>query len=108
MTETLEAAAKSTAASKTDLQPVIVRTYSAGVFFGRLVHREGKEVRLSQARRIWRWYGAFTLSEIATTGLDAARSKVAAPVDVTLTEAIEIIDCLPEAVTCLEGAKWQK
>ena len=85
---------------------VIVRTYSAGVFFGRLVHHQGQEVRLTQARRIWRWYGANTLSEIATKGLDAKQSRVAAPVDVVLTQAIEIIDCLPEAIACLEGAKW--
>ena len=34
--------------------PVIVRTYSAGVHFGYLVAREGKEVRLTRSRRIWR------------------------------------------------------
>ena len=32
---------------------VIVRTYSAGVFAGNLVRREGKEVELANARRIW-------------------------------------------------------
>ena len=32
---------------------VIVRTYSAGVHYGRLVSRNGKEVVLSGARRIW-------------------------------------------------------
>ena len=30
---------------------VIVRTYSAGVHFGRLVERDGKEVVLNDARR---------------------------------------------------------
>ena len=92
----------------TDLKPVLVRTYSAGVHFGYLVSRDGKEVRLTKSRRIWRWYGAWTLSEIATSGLDTAKSKVAAPVDITLTEAIEIIDCTPEAVVSIEAAKWAK
>ena len=87
-------------------KPVIVRTYSAGVHFGYLARREGKEVDLVRSRRIWRWVGAWTLSEIATTGLDAAKSKVAAPVSITLTEAIEIIDCTPAAVASLEGAQW--
>ena len=32
---------------------VIVRTYSAGVFAGTLVRREGKEVELKDARRLW-------------------------------------------------------
>jgi hypothetical protein len=89
-----------------DKLPVIVRTYSAGVHFGYLVRRDGKEVALEKARRIWRWYGAWTLSEIATAGLDAKKSKVAAPVSIVLTEAIEIIDCTPEAVASIESAKW--
>ena len=92
----------------TALQPVIVRTYSAGVHFGYLRSREGKEVTLERSRRIWRWYGAWTLSEIATTGLDVSKSKVAAPVTITLTEAIEIIECTPVATACLESAAWTK
>jgi len=90
------------------MKPVIVRTYSAGVHFGYLVSREGKEVVLERSRRIWRWFGAWTLSEIATSGLDESRSKVSAPVNITLTEAIEIIDCTPEAVAKIEVAKWQE
>ncbi len=61
---------------------------------------------LEKSRRIWRWYGANTLSEIATAGLDTARSRVGAPVSIVLTEAIEIIDCTPEAVESIESAKW--
>lgn len=85
---------------------VLVRTYSAGVHFGYLVSREGKEVALERSRRIWRWYGANTLSEIATAGLDIIKSRVGAPVNIVLTEAIEVIDCTPEAVENLESAKW--
>jgi len=85
-------------------KPVIVRTYSAGAHFGYLVERNGKEVTLKNARRIWSWEGALSLSEIATTGLDIKKSKVACPVDIILTEAIEIIDCSPVAVKILEAA----
>ena len=88
------------------LKPVIVRTYSAGAHFGYLVSRDGKEVTLDRSRRLWRWFGAWTLSEIATAGLDVAKSKIGAPVTVTLTEAIEIIDVTPEAAAILETAKW--
>lgn len=87
-------------------EPVLVRTYSAGVHFGYIKARRGKEVDLTDSRRIWRWFGAWTLSEIATAGLDIDKSKVAAPVDITLTEAIEIIDCTPQAVASIEAAKW--
>ena len=87
-------------------KPVIVRTYSAGAHFGYLARRDGKEVELTGSRRIWRWFGAWTLSEVAATGLDSAKSRVAAPVNITLTEAIEIIDCTPDAVASIEAAKW--
>jgi hypothetical protein len=90
----------------TELKPVLIRTYSAGVHFGYLVSREGKEVVLERARRIWRWYGAWTLSEIAADGLDINKSKVGKSVNITLTEAVEIIDCTPEAVKSIEAAKW--
>jgi hypothetical protein len=94
-------------ATESETKKVIVRTYSAGVHFGTLASRNGKEVALKDARRIWRWHGAWTLNEIATAGLDAAKSKVSAPVpDIVLTEAIEIIDCTQAAITSLESAKW--
>ena len=88
------------------LKPVIVRTYSAGVHYGYLRSRKGKEVTLEKSRRIWRWFGAWTLSEIASDGLDATKSKIAAPVTVTLTEAVEIIECSKKAADILDGAKW--
>lgn len=85
---------------------VIVRTYSAGVHFGYLVSRNGKEVVLEKSRRLWRWFGAWTLNEVATAGLDTSKSKVGAPVNITLTEAIEIIDCTPAAIASIEAATW--
>lgn len=89
------------------LKPVIVRTYSAGVHFGYLRRRDGKEVELERSRRIWRWYGANSCSGLATNGLDVKKSSVADPVDIVLTEAIEIIDCSTDAVTSIEAATWQ-
>jgi hypothetical protein len=47
---------------------VIVRTYSAGVFAGTLRERNGKEVTLHNARRIWYWAGAASLSQLAQSG----------------------------------------
>ncbi len=89
-------------------EPVIVRTYSAGVHFGYLLAKAGREVRLTRSRRIWRWFGAETCSGLATIGLDVKKSRVAEPVDIVLTEAIEIISCTPEAVASLEAATWVK
>ncbi len=89
------------------LKPVLVRTYSAGVHFGYLVSRDGREVVLKRSRRIRQWYGANTLNEIATSGLNAEQSRVAVPVTIVLTEAIEIIDCTDAAVKSIESAKWR-
>lgn len=71
---------------------VVVRTFSAGVHVGELVSRDGKEVELANARRIWFWKGRFTLSEIANAGVGKG-SKLSEPVStIALTEAIEIIE----------------
>ena len=70
---------------------VLVRTYSAGVHVGRMQARDGREVVLSDARRIWSWVGANTLSEIAVSGLSRG-SRVSEQVPTILVlEAIEII-----------------
>lgn len=84
---------------------VIVRTYSAGVFAGTLARREGKEVALTGARRLWYWKGAASLSEMATRGPSVpSECKFPAPVpEVVLTEAIEILAVTPEARAVIEG-----
>jgi len=91
---------------KTKGQTVIIRTYSAGVHFGVIVERYGKEVQPADARRIWSWKGANTLNEIALHGLKKG-CRISEPVPtITLLEAIEIIPCLPEAVEALEAVGW--
>ena len=91
---------------------VLVRTYSAGVHFGELVSRKGKEIVLRDARRIWRWRGANTLSEVATTGVEPASSgwtRVSEPVsEITLTEAIEVIVMSTKAAVSCANAGWAK
>lgn len=88
---------------------VIVRTYSAGVFAGELIRRDGKEVELRNARRLWYWDGAASLSELAVRGVSQPRScKFPTPVEsVTLTEAIEIIPATDEARKSIEAVpEW--
>lgn len=71
---------------------VLIRTYSAGVHFGTLVERNGQEVLLKNARRLWSWSGALSLSEVAMKGIDLKNSKISVPVDeILITQAIEII-----------------
>lgn len=77
----------------------MVRTYSAGVFAAYVEERNGKEAVLRDARRIWRWAGAATLSQLATDGTSDPQScKFPCAVDkVTLTEVIEIIPITEKA-----------
>jgi hypothetical protein len=71
---------------------VIIRTYSAGVHIGTLKERNGKEVTLTNARRLWSWSGAFTLSAVATQGIDRKNSRISVAVpEILLTEAIEVM-----------------
>jgi len=78
---------------------VIVRTYSAGVFAGELKSREGQEVILVNARRLWFWDGAASLSQLAVEGVKKPKNcKFAMPVSsVTLLQVIEILNVTPEA-----------
>ena len=73
---------------------VIVRTLSAGVFAGNLESRKGQEVIMRNARRLWYWSGAASLSQLAMEGTkDPKNCKFPCEVDrEELLQAIEIID----------------
>ena len=53
-------------------QEVIIRTYSAGVWFGRLKEKASDEVILTEARRMWRWWAneSISLSGVALYGIN--------------------------------------
>lgn len=90
---------------------VIVRTYSAGVFAGELESRTGQEVVLRNARRIWYWSGAASLSQLAMEGTkDPANCKFPREVNrVELLQAIEILDVTPQAKKSIKGVPvWAK
>ena len=84
---------------------VIVRTYSAGVFAGILKSKEGQEVVLTDARRLWYWDGAASLSQLAVEGTSKPQNcKFPVAVsELILTQAIEILDVTPEAQKTIEG-----
>ena len=89
---------------------VIVRTYSAGVFAGTLERKDGKEVELSDARRIWYWQGAATLSQLAVEGTSKPEGCKFPPEvpRVVLTEAIEILDVTEAARASIASVKpWR-
>ena len=88
----------------------IVRTYSAGVHAGEIVSKDGKIVKLKNARRLWYWEGAASLSQLAMEGVSKP-DKCKFPcevVSIELTEAIEIIPCTEKAIESIKGvAIWK-
>lgn len=84
---------------------VIVRTYSAGVFAGELIKRKGQDVELRNARRIWEWDGAASLSQLAVDGTSKPGNCKfpVAVAKVELMQAIEILHCTTKARESIEG-----
>lgn len=89
----------------------IVRTYSAGVFAGNIKTRKGQEVVMTDARRLWYWDGAASLSQMAMEGTVAPQNcKFAVPVgEVMLTQAIELLTCTAKAKASIQSVpSWKR
>lgn len=88
-----------------ELKYVIVRTYSAGVFAGYLESRNGQAVVMRDARRLWKWSGAASLSQLAMEGVkNPDECKFPCTVDrVELLEAIEILDVTEAAKKSIDS-----
>ena len=83
----------------------IVRTYSSGVFCGVIESRNGKEVVLNDARRLWYWKGAASLSQLAVEGVSYPNEcKFPEAVNgVILLEAIEILPVTVKAKASIDS-----
>lgn len=83
----------------------VVRTFSAGVHMGTVVEQSGTAVLLKDARRLYRWQGAFTLNEVSQHGVaESSRISEPAPV-ILLTQAIEVIPCSGKAKANLSRSR---
>lgn len=90
---------------------VIIRGDRSGVEFGTLVEQNGQEVTLHNARRIWYWDGAASLSQLAMEGTKKPNScKFTIYVDsITILDAVEMIPCTKEAIESIENVPiWKK
>lgn len=86
---------------------VIVRTYSAGVFAGELESKVDQRVVLKNARRLWYWDGAASLSQIAMEGVSKPNNcKFPCEVgEIELFQVIEIIQTTEKARLSIKGVK---
>lgn len=85
---------------------VIIRTYSAGVWFGLLDQKSGNEVILKNARRMYQWWckEGISLSAVALYGIKQDKSRIIEAVPSVWLEAIEIIPCSEVAIKDLKEA----
>ena len=84
---------------------VLVRSRDAGVFVGIYESEDGNTVVLSDARRIWYWEGAATLSELATEGTsqpDGCKFPAAVP-GIAVLGVCEIIRMTTKAVESIRS-----
>ena len=88
-------------------QEVIIRTYSAGVWFGHLKEKSGNEVILTEARRMWRWWckESISLSGVALHGINQEKSRIAGAIDSVWLQAIEIIPISGKAADSIRWAQ---
>ena len=92
----------------------IVRCYAAGVFFARvesLGGPEGTSAQLRDARRLWYWDGAASLSQLAMEGVkapDNCKFTVTVP-RMTVPQVTEIIPCSEAAIQSINGVpEWKR
>lgn len=92
-------------------QKYIIRGDRSGVFYGEIAERNGQEVKIRNARRLWYWDGAASISQLALEGVTAPQNcKFTVTVDeITILDAIELIPCTEAAVKRIEGVKvWKR
>lgn len=89
----------------------IVRANGAGVFFGEITKLEGTTATIKNARRLWYWSGAASLSELAEHGVaNPSNCKFPCSVDeIIVFNVIEILSVSDEAAKSIDGVKeWKQ
>lgn len=95
---------------KKSMKDVIIRTRSAGVFAGLLKSYDKQTAVLTNARRLWYWSGAASLSQLSVHGVsNPGACKFPCEVaEVTLPEVIEILEVTPKARASINAVKvWE-
>ncbi len=88
----------------------VVRCDRSGVFAGNIKERNGREVTMTNCRRLYFWQGATCCMQLAKTGPQKPKEcKFTVTVDeILLLDAIEINRCTEEAEAAIKGvATWK-
>lgn len=90
---------------------VVIRGDRSGVFAGVLEEKNGREIKLSNCRRLWYWNGAASISQLAVDGTTNPQDcKFTVTVnEIIILDAIEIIPCTTVAEESIKGVSvWRK
>lgn len=86
----------------------IIRTYSAGVWYGEIKSIQGTVAVITNARRLWYWSGAASLSQMAIEGVKNPSSckftmTITDDEGVYLPQVIEILPTTEQARKSIES-----
>lgn len=92
-------------------QMYVVRCAQAGVFFGQIKERNGDEVTMINARKLWYWEGACAVEQLAVDGTKKhGDCKFTVMVsEMVLTGVIQILACTDKAAESLAAVReWKR
>ena len=88
---------------------IIARIDRAGVFHGTLDHIDNDIMCLKDARRIYYWEGALSVTDMAANGLRAGKiSTPVTKVEFMTSKVVELNECSNEASSSIEAIKVWK
>ena len=82
---------------------VIVRADRAGVFYGELKEKEGNEVQLVNARKLYYWNGANAVEQIALEGVNKPEDCqfTVTLEEMTVMGVIQLLPCTDKALSLI-------
>jgi hypothetical protein len=91
----------------------IIRTHSAGVWFGKVKELKGSNAVITDARRLWYWSGAASLSQLAVEGTKRPEQckftlTITDKEGVYLPQVIEVLPCSENATININSVKEWK
>ena len=88
---------------------IIARIDRAGVFHGTLDHIDNEIIRLKDARRIYYWNGALSVTDIAANGITGGKVTIpVTTVEFMSDNVVELNECSEEASKSIEAIKpWK-
>ena len=91
----------------------IIRTHSAGVWFGKIKSLKGGEAIITEARMLWQWYGAASIVQLAQEGTKRQGDckftmTITDEEGVYLPQVISVLPCTDEATENIKAVRVWK